>query len=62
MNFLRNCLDFFWNFFGIFYEILRVFFGRIVLEKFVGRIFWEDFLGGFLEGFFWDPRDPKKQW
>jgi hypothetical protein len=44
-NFLRNILDYFWNFW-------RNLFGGIFWEKFFGRIFWEDFFGKiFMEDF-----------
>jgi hypothetical protein len=46
-NFLRNCFEFFWNFFG-----------GMFMEEFLGGIFWKEFLGGFvgrkfLGGCFW---------
>ena len=48
--FLRNCLEFFWIFLGIFGKLLRGFFGRNLL----GEIFWEYLLGRiFLGGIFW---------
>jgi hypothetical protein len=59
MNFLRNCLEIFWNFWGIFLEFFGEFFWRILAgyfwEKFLGRnFFWEEFLGrNFWGGFVW---------
>ena len=43
---LRNFLEIFWIFWGIFLEFFkRIFFGGIILEKFFGRIFWEELFG-----------------
>ena len=46
-KFLRNCVEIFWIFFGMFLEdFLEEFFGR----SFLGDIFWKNFFGGF----FWE--------
>ena len=49
---MRNCLDFFWIFFGIFYKDFfgRNFFGEFFWEDFFGRIFWEELINRNLQG------------
>ena len=61
-NFLRNCLEIFLDFWGIFLKFLWKFFGNFsegffveefFWQNFLGKNFWKDFLGGyFLRGFF----------
>ena len=53
--FLRNCLEIFWIFLGIYLGgfFWRNFFGGNFLEEFFGRFFWKNFLGDiFWEDFF----------
>ena len=55
-NFLRNCLEIVWIFWGIFWEFfkrnfLEEFHGAVFWEKFVGRVFWG---GLFLGVIFWE--------
>ena len=53
-NFLRKCLDIFWNLWGIFFIFL--FFWKLFgnFWNFIFLIFFSKFLGNFSEGFFWE--------
>ena len=57
---LRNFLEIFWIFLGIFWEFFkRIFLEEFIWRNFLGEIFWEDFfwkdfLGGFLGRIFWE--------
>ena len=48
---MRNCLEFFWIFGGVFWRIFwedifgRNFLGGIIWEIFLGGIVWEEFFG-----------------